>query len=306
MSGDLTVSYVPDAEQRDWRLLSRTQVAMRESLVRLRNQIEVLLEQAQIKLTSVVSDVLGKSGRRMLEALLQGVHDPTELASLGDRRLRASQEQLADALSGRMTEAQRTVLRLFLQQIDQIEQQVTELDRALAQALASHQDAIERLCEIPGISVRTAQYLVAETGPSAQAFDSASKLASWVAICPGQQESAGVSVSNRSAKGNWMMRRTLSQTAWAAVACKGSEAQRRYLAWRSRLGYQKAIWAVAHYQLRVVWKILHDGVRYKSPDTEALNHRALMARAKRVFAGLRKLGYTVSVTPPPQQSIPET
>ena len=105
------MSYVPDAEQRDWRLLSRTQVAMRESLVRLRNQIEVLLEQAQIKLTSVVSDVLGKSGRRMLEALLQGVHDPTELASLGDRRLRASQEQLADALSGRMTEAQRTVLR---------------------------------------------------------------------------------------------------------------------------------------------------------------------------------------------------
>jgi hypothetical protein len=143
LSGDLTVSYVPPPEQRDWRLLSRTQVAMRESLVRLRNQIEVLLEQAQIKLTSVVSDVLGKSGRRMLEALLQGVHDPAELASLGDRRLQASQEQLADALSGRITEAQRTVLRLFLQQIDQIEQHVAELDRALAQALVAHQDAIE-------------------------------------------------------------------------------------------------------------------------------------------------------------------
>jgi transposase len=306
LSGDLTVSFVPSPEQRDWRLLSRTQVAMCESMVRLRNQIEVLLEQAQIKLTSVVSDVLGKSGRRMLNALLQGVVDPEELAALGDRRLRASREQLSDALSGRMTEAQRTVLRLFLEQIDQIEQHVDDLDRALAQALAPHQDAIERLCEVPGVSVRTAQYMVAETGPRAQSFESAAKLASWVAICPGQQQSAGVSVSNRSAKGNWMMRRTLSQTAWAGVASKGSEAQRRFSVWRARLGVQKAIWAVAHYQLRVIWKILHDGVRYRSPDTEALNHRALIARAKRVANGLRKLGYTVSITPPQHPPVPQT
>src|SRR3982750_2695974 len=238
LSGDLTVSYVPSPEQRDWRLLSRTQVALRESLVRLRNQIEVLLEQAQIKLSSVVSDLLGKSGRRMLEALLQGMQDPTALAALGDRRLQASREQLADALSGRLTEAHRMVLRLFLQQIDQIEQQVAELDQALAQALAAHQEAIVRLCEIPGISVRTAQYIIAETGPRAAVFDSAGKLASWVGICPGQQESAGVSVSTRSAKGNWMLRRTLSQIAWAAVASKGSEAHRRFQAWRPRLGTQ--------------------------------------------------------------------
>lgn len=212
LAGDLTISFVPSPEQRDWRLLSRTQVAMRESMVRLRNQIEVLLEQAQIKLTSVVSDVLGKSGRRILDAILQGVDDPAELAALGDRRLHASREQLSDALSGRMTEAQRLVLRVFLEQIDQIEQHVEQLDRGLAQALAPHQDAIKRLCEVPGVSVRTAQYVIAETGPRAQSFESAAKLASWVAICPGQQQSAGVSVSNRSAKGNWMMRRTLSQT----------------------------------------------------------------------------------------------
>jgi transposase len=298
LSGDLTVSFVPPPEQRDWRLLSRTQITLRESLVRLRNQIEVLLEQAQIKLSSVVSDLLGKSGRRMLEALLAGVTDAVELAALGDRRLQASQEQLADALSGRLTEAHRLVLRLFLQQIDQIEQHLAELDQALAKALAAHQDAVARLCEIPGINVRTAQYVIAETGPRAAVFESAGKLASWVGICPGQQESAGVSVSTRSAKGNWMLRRTLSQIAWAAVASKGSEAQRRFHAWRPRLGTQKAIWAVAHYQLRVIWKVLHDGVRYRSPDTEILNQRALLARAKRVLSGLRKLGYTVSITPP--------
>lgn len=302
LSGDLTVSYVPSPEQRDWRLLSRTQVAMRESLVRLRNQIEVLLEQAQVKLSSVVSDILGKSGRRMLDALAQGVHDPTELARLGDRRLHADQEQLADALSGRFSQAQRIVLNLYLQQIDYIERQVADLDQALAAALSPHLDAIERMCEIPGISVRTAQHIVAEIGPRAEAFTSAGKLASWVAICPGQQESAGVSVSSRSAKGNWMMRRTLSQTAWAAIAAKGSEAARRFRTWRTRLGTQKAAWAVAHYQLRVIWKVLHEGVHYRQPETESLNNRALLARAKRALTDLRKLGYAVSITPPSRPS----
>jgi transposase len=302
LSGDLTVSYVPPPEQRDWRLLSRTQVAMRESVVRLRNQIEVLLEQAQIKLSSVVTDILGKSGRRMLDALIRGIQDPAEVAALGDRRLYASKEQLADALSGRFTEVQRIVLKVFLQQIDYIERQMADLDQALARALAPHQDAIERLSEIPGISVRTAQHLIAETGPRAEVFDSAGKLASWVAICPGQQESAGISVSTRSAKGNWMMRRTLSQTAWAAIATKGSEAQRRFRAWHPRLGTQKAAWAVAHYQLRIIWKVLHDGVRYRQPDTEALNHHAMVARAKRAVTALRKLGYAVSITPQPEAS----
>jgi transposase len=244
-----------------------------------------------------VSDLLGKSGRRMLEALLAGVTDPVGLAALGDRRLQASQEQLADALSGRLTEAQRLVLRLFLGQIDQIEQHLAELDQALAKALAAHQDAIARLCEIPGINVRTAQYILAETGPLAAVFDSAGKLASWVGICPGQQESAGMSVSARSAKGNWMLRRTLSQIAWAAVASKGSEAQRRFHAWRPRLGTQKAIWAVAHYQLRVIWKVLHDGVRYRSPGyreaESACPPGPCQARAQRTTqAGLYGLHHT--------------
>ena len=165
-----------------------------------------------------------------------------------------------------------------------------------------HLDAIERLCEIPGISVRTAQYIIAETGPRAEAFAVAGKLASWAGMCPGQQESAGTSVSSRSAKGNWMLRRTLCQTAWAAIAAKGSEAQRRFQRWRPRLGTQKAAWAIAHYQIRIVWKVLHDGVRYRSPDTEVMAQRALVARAKRALNDLRKLGYAVSITPPATQT----
>ena len=129
LSGDLTVSYVPPPEQRDWRLLSRTQVAMHESVVRVRNQVEGLLEQAQIKLSSVVTDILGKSGRRMLDALVRGVSDPVELARLGDRRLHASKEQLADVLrAAQLTEAQRIVLKLYLEQIDLIERHMAEID----------------------------------------------------------------------------------------------------------------------------------------------------------------------------------
>jgi transposase len=303
LSGDLTVSYVPSPEQRDWRLLSRTQVAMHESAVRVRNQIEVLLEQAQIKLSSVVTDILGKSGRRMLDALVRGVSDPVELAALGDRRLQATREQLADALSGHLTEAQRIVLKLYLEQLDTIDRHMAQIDESLAQALVPHQDAIERLSEIPGIGVRTAQHIVAETGPKADVFDSAGKLASWAGMCPGQQESAGVSVSSRSAKGNWMLRRTLCQTAWAAIATKGSEAQRRFQRWRLRIGTQKAVWAIAHYQLRIIWKVLHDGVRYRSPDTESLAQSALLARAKRAINDLRRLGYAVSITPPGAQAV---
>lgn len=234
------------------------------------------------------------------------IQDPVELARLGDRRLRANKEELADALSGRLTEAQRIVLKLSLQQIDHIERQITDLEQVLAAALAQHLNAIERLCEIPGISVPTAQQIIAEIGPRADAFASAGKLASWVAICPGQQESAGVCVSSRSAKGNWMMRPTLSQTAWAAIAAKGSEAAWRFRTWRLKIGTQKAAWAVAHYQLRVVWKVLHEGVHYLQPETELLNHRAAVARAKRALTNFRKLGYIVSITPPPQPPICET
>jgi transposase len=297
LAGDLTASYVPGPEQREWRLLSRTRVQMLESVVRLRNQIEVLLEQAQIKLSSVVSDILGLSGRRILQALLDGLHDPLQLAALAHHRLRASQEELTDALRGHLTASQQLVLKLYLEQIEQIEKHMATVEQALAQAEAQQQDAIQRLCEMPGISVRSAQHIVAEIGPHAQAFASSGKLASWVGVCPGRNESAGVSTSNRSPKGNRMMRRILSQIAWATIASKGSEGQRRYRKWVSRLGPQKAAWAVAHYQLRVIWNILHQGVHFLQPDTATLDQQSLLRRAKRVFTDLKRLGYSVTLTP---------
>lgn len=298
LAGDLTVSFVPPPEQRDWRLLSRTRVAMQVSKTRLHSQIEVLLEQAQIKLSSVVSDLLGGSGRRMLHALAKGISDPEQLAALGDHRLRASKEELSDALRGRMTAPQQLVLRLYLEEIEQLEKHMEELEKALAVALTAEQDTVVRLCAHPGISVLAAQQILAELGPRAAAFASAGKVTSWAGICPGSNESAGVSTSDRSPKGNWMLRRIMSQVAWAAIAAKGSEAQRRYRRWLPRLGPQKAAWAVAHYILRVIWHMLHNAVDYQPPDHATLDHKTILRKAQRIFTELRKLGYAVSMTPP--------
>lgn len=302
LSGDLRVSYVPSPEQREWRLLSRTRIALTESIVRLRNQIETILEHSQIKLSSVVSDLLGASGRRILRALIQGVTDPAKLAQLGDQRLRASKAALADALTGRITVGQRLVLRVQLDEIEQMERHMDELEDALAKAQVEHQDAVARLCEIPGISATTAQQIIAEIGPEASAFASAPQLASWVGVCPGRQESAGVSTSNRSPKGNRVLRRLLAQSAWAAISRNGSEAQRRYRRWVIRMGAQKAAWSVAHYLLRIIWKVLHDHLHYAAPDTAALDRRSLLNKIQRTAARLRKFGYTVTVSPPNVES----
>ena len=306
LSDDLTVSYVPPPEQRDWRLLSRARVAMQEAVSRLHSQTEVLLEQAQIKLSSVVSDILGLSGRRILHALVDGISDPGELAALGDRRLRASKEELGDALWGRLTDSQRLVLKMYLGQIEQIEKDMADLEKSLGSARSAVQDEIIRLCAHPGISTLAAQQIIAEVGPRAAAFPSAGDLASWAGNCPGSNESAGVSSSDRSPKGNRMLRRVMSQVAWAAIAAKGSEAQRRYRRWQPRLGPQKAAWAVAHYILRVIWHILHQGVPYRPPDQTMLDRQSVLRKAKRVLAQLKKLGYTVTVTSPDAQTGPVT
>lgn len=298
LSGDLKASFVPGPEQRDWRLLSRTRTALSEAVVRLRNQIETILEHSQIKLSSVVSDVLGLSGRRILRALIDGKTDPAELAALGDRRLKVDRTTLADALTGRMTAAQQIVVRIQLDEIEQIEKHMKELDEQLAKAQADCQDAVERLCEIPGISVLAAQHLIAEIGPEAKAFPTSGHLASWVGVCPGRNESAGVSSTNRSPKGNRFLRRLLAQAAWASVARNGSETQLRYRRWVVRTGPQKAAWNVAHYLLRIIWAVLHHRVRYIAPDAATLDQASLLRKIERTARQLRKFGYSVTVAGP--------
>jgi transposase len=303
LSGDLILSYVPEPEQRCWRALTRTKYQLREDRVRLQNQLENLLEEFQIKLSSVISDLLGKSGRRILQALADGESDPVRLAEMGNWRLRATKEELIDALSGQPQPLHRQLLKLYLERLDLIESQMATLEQNVANALQAHQEAIARLVEMPGLGVDSAQQIIAEIGPKASAFPSAAQLASWVGVCPGRQESAGESSSNRSAKGNRTMRRLLNQLAHAAVKKDGCYLNVLFHRWLPRMGYKKAIWAIAHRLCRLIWKVLHDEVRYIEKGLEK-NPKALKERRRRLVADLQRLGYHVELTPATPSPLP--
>ena len=298
LSDDLILSYVPEKEQRSWRTLTRTKYQLTRDRVRLQSQLESLLEECQIKLSSVVSDLLGASGQRILRAIATGETDPARLKELGDRRLHATDEELRDALDGQPQPLHRKLLTLYLQRLDLIEAQIAETESMIAEAMKAHEDAIVRLAELPGLGVDSAQQIIAEIGPRAEAFPSAPQLASWVGVCPGRQESAGESTSNRSAKGNRAMRRLLNQLAHAAVRKRDCYLQILFQRLSPRLGYAKAVWAIAHRLCRLIWKVLHEGVHYVEygPAVSALT---LKRRKQRLVTQLKKLGYSVQLTPIP-------
>jgi transposase len=294
LADDLTISFVPEAEQRRWRLLTRARTTAMQQITRLRNQIEGLLEEGQIKISGLLSDLLGLSGWRMLQALSKGESDPEVLAKLAHEHVHASQEQLREALDGRMDNAHRLLLRQSLDLIDQLRKQGEELDQEIARLFEEQQDAIGRLCAVPGISLTAAFQVVAEIGPEARTFASPGKLASWAGLCPGREESAGVSVSNRCARGNRTLKRVLTQCAWAAVRNKKSQFSRLFQRWRSTIGARKAITAVAHRMLLVIWKLLHEGQVYIDPGCQ-LSPETIRRRMLKCVKGLEALGFRVMI-----------
>ena len=294
VSQELTLSFVPDTEQRLWRTLTRTKYQRTRDRVRLHNQLEALLEEAHIKLSSLVSDLLGASARRMLQALADGETDPAALAALGDQRLRATPAQLRDALGAGtgLNPVYRRLVKMALADLQLIEQQIGQLDQEIASLLREHQDAVQRLAEVPGLGVDSAQQIIAEVGAKAATFASAKNLVSWVGACPGEEESAGVNRSKRSPKGNRQMRRILNQAANAAVKHKGSIFEIVYRRLVLRLGHNKTIGAIAHRLCQLIWIILHNGVRYEERGPTVCE-RAKRARTSRMIRTLRILGYRV-------------
>ncbi len=300
VSQELTLSFVPHAEQRLWRTVTRTKYQLRRNKVRLHNQLEALLEEAHIKLSSLVSDLLGASARRMLQALAEGETDPAALAALADQRLRATSTQLGDAL-GACTELNpvyRRLVKMVLEELQWIEQQIGQLDQEMASLLRQHQDAVQRLAEVPGLGVDSAQQIIAEVGAKAGTFASAKNLSSWVGACPGEEETAEVNYSARSPKGNRHMRRLLNQAANAAVKVKGSIFEIVYRRLVPRLGHNKTIGAIAHRICQLIWIILNKGVRYEERGP-AVSGNSRRARTSRMIRTLRKLGYRVELQADP-------
>jgi transposase len=293
---ELTLSFVPDPAQRLWRTLTRTKYQMTRNRVQLQNRLEALLEEAHLKLSSLVSDLLGVSARRMLHALADGATDPEALAALAHVGLRATQDQLRDALGAcqDLHPVYRRLVRMALEDLQLLERQMDQVDQELANLLGPYQDQVQRLAEVPGLGVDSAQQIMAEVGATAATFPSAGQLASWVGACPGDEESAGVSRSHRSPKGNRQMRRILNQAANAAVKYKGSVFQTLYRRYVPRLGHNQTIGIVAHRLCRLIWKILHQGVRYEERGP-AIHERSKRSRAARMIRELRSLGYRVEL-----------
>jgi transposase len=293
---ELILSFVPTPEQRLWRTVTRTKYQLTCNRVQLQNRLEALLEEAHIKLSSLVSDLLGVSARRMLEAVADGATDPGALAALADHRLRATPEQLCDALEAcqKLSPVYRRLLKMALEELQLIETQIGHLDQEMAELLRPYQDQVQRLAEVPGLGVDSAQQILAEVGPTAATFPSAGQLASWVGACPGENESAEVSYGHRSPHGNRHMRRLLNQAANAAVKAKGTVFELLYRRYVPRLGHHQTIGVIAHRLCRLIWKILHQGVRYEERGP-TLSQQSKRSRTARMIRQLRSLGYRVEL-----------
>jgi transposase len=297
---ELVLSFVPDPEQRLWRTVTRRKHQLTRAKVGFKNQLESLLEQAHIKLSSVVTDLLGVSARRMLKALAEGETNPAVLAAMADRSLRATPEQLRDALGAcaQLNGVYRRLLKMALEELQVIETHIEQLDREAMSLLQEHQEVVQRVAEVPGFGPDSALQMIAEVGPTAANFNSEKALSSWVGVCPGNEESAGESHSTRSPKGNRHMRRLLNQAAQSAVKVKGSIFEVTFHRLLPRLGYKQAIWAIAHRLCRLLWLILHKRVRYEERGP-AVSTKSKRTRTARMIRELKKLGYRVEGGPLP-------
>jgi transposase len=300
---ELILSFVPDAEQRLWRTVMRRKYQITRSRVQLHNRLESLLEEAHIKISSVVTDLLGTSARRMLHAVANGETEPEAVAGLADSRLRATPAQLRDAFAActHLHPVYRRLVKLTLEELLVIEDHLGQLDQQMADLLGRHHDAVQRLAEVPGLGVDSAQQIIAEVGTTAATFPSPKQLASWVGACPGMEESAGKNYSHRCPKGNRQMRRVLNQAANAAVKAKGTIFAIVYRRLVPRLGHAQAIGAIAHRLCRLIWKILHQGVRYEERGP-AVSAEAKKVRTRKMIRELRTLGYRVELVPAPSSN----
>lgn len=290
-------SFVPDVQTQEMRALLRT----RKQLVRERashvQRLHKTLESANIKLDCVISDITGRSGRAMIEAMIAGETDAEKLAGLADRRIRASPEKLEQALQGRIVKHHRFMLQLHLRQIDAIDAAIANLDAEVEANIAPFREGVELLKTIPGVNDLSAQVIVSEIGCDMERFPSDDHLISWAGICPRSDESAGKRRSTRMKKGAPWLKVTLIECAWAAKRKNGSYLQAQFNRLCARRGPKKAIGAVAASILRAAYHMLKNRMPYYDLGGDFFIRRNKTAHTRRLLRRLNNLGYNVQLTP---------
>jgi transposase len=295
--GLLRASFVPPAPIRQLRDLTRQRTRLAEEKAAAANRIQKVLEDANLKLASVATDVLGESGRAMLRALIAGETDPAALAKLARGRLRAKIPQLQLALRGRVTEHHRFLLQLYLEHVDHLEGLMGRLSGRIEEVLAPQAGAVDRLKTIPGVSDRLAEVLVAELGTDMSPFPSADHLASWAGMCPGQDQSAGKRRSGRVPMGNRWLKQALVQAGWAASHTKETYLSAQYHRLAQRRGRKRAVVALGHTLLVIVYHVLRRGGEYQELGAGYLDALAADRLTRQLVRRLEKLGHKVTLEP---------
>ncbi len=288
-------SFVPPQPIQELRDLTRTRKQLTREIVQHTQRIQAVLEEANVKLSSVITDILGLSGRRILKAIVAGETDPAKLAALGSSRLSATKEELLDALHGRVREHHRFLIDQHLKTIDQLEATIAAFDGRIEAALAPFRDAIERLKDVPGLSETSIPVLLAEVGADMSQFPTAGHLLSWAGLVPRLDESAGKRRSTRLRKGAPWLKTVLIQCAWAAARTKDSYFQAQFLRLKARSGPKKAAVAVAASILTTAYHMLKDGTYYQDLGPNHFTRRDPARVVAKLAKRIRSLGYEVDV-----------
>ena len=290
-------SWVPSREIRELRDLTRQRVHTKEDLTRVRNRIEQLCQSGNIKVSSVASDLFGKSGRSMLKALVEGKRDAGWMADYARGTLRNKKAELEAALEGTFTAEQRWLLGRELMQMEWLEQQVAALEEEIEQRVACFSEPVRRLMTIPGVDRITAWTIVAEIGVDLRAFEDARHLVSWAGLCPGNRESGGKRMSGRTRKANSYIKRALCQAAWAAAHTKNTYLSAFYRRLYVRKGAPKAVMALAHHILTIVYHVLARGEEYVELGADYYDRRNKTRVVNRLVKRLAGLGFQVTLNP---------
>ena len=293
--GLIQASMVPPAPIREMRDLTRTRKQLAREVVQHTQRIQKVLEDANVKLASVISNVVGTSGRRILGAIISGEGNPETLADLGSDRLHASRSELVDALRGRVSDHHRFMLTQHLRMIEELERRIGDFDQRIEVALAPFQGDIERLTTIPGVSTTVAQVILAEIGTDMARFPTAGHLLSWAGLCPRLDESAGKPRSTRIRKGAPWLKTTLVQSAWAASRAKETYLRSQFLRLKARRGPKKAAVAVAASILTAAYHMLRHKDEYRDLGPDHFTRRDRARVAERLARRIRDLGYDVHI-----------